>query len=392
MTAWAIKALPSDSITWRHGVRLADFIAANAEAILAEWVTFAASCGPAGATMDRADLRDHALEMLQVIVADLRTPQTGSQQAAKSKGLSDSASVTSDTAAEVHGAARAESGFTVGEMVSEYRALRASVIRLWIKARGSLTGEDLDDLMRFNEAIDQALAESITRYAQNIDRSREMFIAILGHDLRTPLGAVMMASQFMLETGGLDETQRTLVTRIHKSGQRMNRMVGDLLDFTRSQLGAGVPIARARMDLAQEAGNAIEEARAAHPETVIELEVAGDTQGEWDSARIGQVLSNLLGNAVCHGSPETPIKVFVRGEGDQVVLQVHNRGPAIPKSDLAGIFSPFKRLRSGTAATATSSLGLGLYIAERIVAAHGGTIAVTSSKADGTTVTARLPR
>ena len=373
-------------------MRLADFIAANAEAILAEWVTFAASCGPAGATMDRADLRDHALEMLQVIVADLRTPQTGSQQAAKSKGLSDSASVTSDTAAEVHGAARAESGFTVGEMVSEYRALRASVIRLWIKARGSLTGEDLDDLMRFNEAIDQALAESITRYAQNIDRSREMFIAILGHDLRTPLGAVMMASQFMLETGGLDETQRTLVTRIHKSGQRMNRMVGDLLDFTRSQLGAGVPIARARMDLAQEAGNAIEEARAAHPETVIELEVAGDTQGEWDSARIGQVLSNLLGNAVCHGSPETPIKVFVRGEGDQVVLQVHNRGPAIPKSDLAGIFSPFKRLRSGTAATATSSLGLGLYIAERIVAAHGGTIAVTSSKADGTTVTARFPR
>jgi signal transduction histidine kinase len=146
------------------------------------------------------------------------------------------------------------------------------------------------------------------------------------------------------------------------------------------------------MDLGKEAGNAVEEARAAHPETAIELEVSGDTQGEWDSARIGQVLSNLLGNAVCHGSPETPIKVFVRGEGDQVVLQVHNRGPAIRKSDLAGIFSPFKRLRSGKAATPTSSLGLGLYIAERIVAAHGGTIAVTSSKADGTTVTARFPR
>ena len=146
------------------------------------------------------------------------------------------------------------------------------------------------------------------------------------------------------------------------------------------------------MDLGQDAGNAVEEAKAANPETVIELDVAGNTQGDWDSARIGQVLSNLLGNAVCHGSPETPIKVFVRGEGDQVVLQVHNRGPAIPKGDIAGIFSPFKRLRSSDATTSTSSLGLGLYIAERIVAAHGGTIAVTSSKADGTTVTARLPR
>ena len=373
-------------------MRLAEFITTNSEAILAEWVTFAATCGPAGATMDRADLRDHALEMLQVIVADLQTPQTGSEQAAKSKGLSDSVSGTSDTAAEVHGAARAESGFTVGEMVSEYRALRASVIRLWTKASGTLTGDDLDDLMRFNEAIDQALAESITRYTQDIDRSREMFVAILGHDLRTPLGAVMMASQFMLETGDLEEPHRTLVTRIYKSGQRMNQMVGDLLDFTRSQLGTGVPIARGRMDLAQEAANAIDEVKAAHPETVIQLDASGDTQGEWDSARISQVLSNLLGNAVCHGSPRTPIKVTVRGDGDQVVLQVHNRGPVIPREDLAGIFSPFKRLRAGKAATPTSSLGLGLYIAERIVTAHEGTIEITSSEDGGTAATARLPR
>ena len=374
-------------------MRLADFIAANSEAILAEWVTFAATCGPAGETLDRAALRDHALEMLHAIVADLRTPQSRTEQTAKSKGLSDSAMADADTAAEVHGADRAQSGFTVGEMVSEYRALRASVIRLWTKENGTLTGADLEDLMRFNEAIDQALAESITRYTQDIDRSREMFVAILGHDLRTPLGAVMMASQFMLETNDLEEPHRTLVSRIHRSGQRMNQMVGDLLDFTRSQLGSGVPITRRMMDLEKEASHAVEEVKAAHPESVIQLVASGDLEGSWDGARISQVLSNLLGNAVCHGSPRTPIRLTVHGDADGVVLEVHNRGPVIPRSELSGIFSPFKRLRAGEAAASpTSSLGLGLYIAERIVTAHGGTIEVTSSEDAGTSVIARLPR
>jgi signal transduction histidine kinase len=373
-------------------VRLADFITTNAEAIIAEWVRFAADCGPAGQTMDLAALRDHALEMLQNIAADLRTPQSSTEEIAKSKGQSDSGTDTVDTAAEVHGADRAESGFTVGEMVSEYRALRASVIRLWTEAIGSLSGDDLADLMRFNEAIDQALAESITRYTRHIDSSREMFLAILGHDLRTPIGAVTMASQFMLETGALDETNRTLTTRIHRSGQRMTQMVRDLLDFTRSQLGSGVPITRHPMDLAQEASHAIEETRAAHPEAQVQLLVSGELKGEWDGARIGQVLSNLLGNAIQHGSPETPITLTLRGS-DDVVLKVHNRGQVIPPEELPGIFSPFKRLGTGeTPVESTTSLGLGLYIAERIVTAHGGTIAVTSSEDSGTTFTAHLPR
>src|SRR5688572_19566893 len=169
-------------------VRLADFIETNVEAILAEWVTFAETCGPAGDTLDLEGLRDHAVDMLNHIVADLRTPQTKAEQAHKSTGAADSGADDEDTAAEVHGAGRAESGFSVGEMVSEYRALRASVIRLWTKASGTLTGDSLEDLTRFNEAIDQALAESITRYTHDIDRSKEMFLAILGHDLRSPLG------------------------------------------------------------------------------------------------------------------------------------------------------------------------------------------------------------
>ena len=375
-------------------MRLADFIETNTEPILVEWVAFARSCAPSAETMDLSALKDHALEMLKEIVTDLRTPQTAAEQKDKSKGNADTTSEDPDTAAEVHGSARAVSGFTIGEMVSEYRALRASVIRLWTKASGSLSlGDELEDLMRFNQAIDQALAESITRYTQDLDRSKEMFLAILGHDLRSPLGVIIMASQFMLETGDLQEPHRSLAGRIVRSSKRMNRMVGDLLDFTRGRLGTGIPIVRKEMDFAKEASSAVEEMAAAHPSSKLDLKTAGALSGNWDCARVSQVMANLLGNAVQHGIPGSPISVTVRGEADEVVVQVQNRGQTIKPADLPGLFSPFKRLSEESGpADASSSLGLGLYIAERIVSAHGGTIAAQSSDAAGTTFTVRLPR
>jgi signal transduction histidine kinase len=375
-------------------MRLADFIEQNTEPILVEWVAFAKSAAPAAGAMDVTALRDHAAEMLKEIVTDLRTPQTSSEQVEKSKGKSDGADGGEDTAAETHGSGRAVSGFTIGEMVSEYRALRASVIQLWTDAAGSLTrGEDLDDLMRFNEAIDQAIAESITRYTEDLDHSKEMFLAILGHDLRSPLGAVIMAAQFMLETKELKEPHLTLTTRIVRSSKRMNRMVGDLLDFTRSRLGSGVPVVRGEMNLEKEVENAIDEMTSAHSGCTFELDATGNLKGQWDCARISQVLANLLGNAVQHGVARSTIRVTLRGEADEVVLQVHNRGQTIPAADLPGLFSPFKRLTGDQApSTAASSLGLGLYIAEQIVTAHGGVIGVESTDAAGTTFTVHLPR
>ena len=373
-------------------MRLADFITENLDPILAEWVEFAESSVPSAREMDLVALRDHAKEMLEAIVIDLRTPQTSAEQVTKSRGAAPDL-VASDTAAEVHGAGRAESGFTIAEMVSEYRALRASVIRLWTHASGHLTGADLEDLMRFNEAIDQALAESITRYTTDLDHSKEMFLAVLGHDLRTPLGAVITSSQFMLDTGELPEPHLTLTDRIARSAKRMNRMVADLLDFTRSRLGTGVPIVRKPMDLGNEAHHAVDEMLAAHPESVLQIDTSGDLRGEWDCARVGQALTNLLSNAVQHGAGDSPIAVAVRGGTDDVVLTVHNEGRAIAPSEIAGIFSPFKRLRPGEdPEPGSSNLGLGLYIAERIVTAHGGTIGVTSSARNGTAFTVTLPR
>ncbi|MCY7379228.1 MAG: sensor histidine kinase, partial [Gemmatimonadaceae bacterium] len=322
------------------GLRLADFISRNTGPILAEWVVFAESCGVAGKELDLVGLRDHALAMLTAVVSDLRTPQTATEQAAKSKGEAAPAANGVETAAEVHGAGRAEDGFSIGEMVSEYRALRASVIRLWVKDDGALKGSDLEDLMRFNEAIDQAIAESITRYTEDLDRSKEMFLAILGHDLRSPLGAVITSSQFMLDTGDLVEPHLTLTTRIARSARRMNQMVEDLLDFTRGRLGSGMPLVRETMDIGQIVRQSVEEMRAARPGSMLQVTTSGALSGEWDSGRISQLLSNLLGNAVQHGADSETIGVSVQGEASEVVVRMHNGGTPIPRADLATLFSP----------------------------------------------------
>lgn len=374
-------------------MRLAEFIETNSEPILMEWAAFAKTRGPAAKLMDEVALRDHASEMLRAIVTDLRSSQSSLEQSEKAKGNADTTPADPDTAAEVHGADRAWSGFTIGEMVSEYRALRASIIRLWVKSCGALTSSDLDDVVRFNEAIDQSIAEAITRYSTDLDHSKEMFLAVLGHDLRTPLGAVLMSSQFMLDTGELTEPNVTLAKRIAHSARRMNEMADDLLDFTRSQLGTGVPIVRARIDIAITLRHAIDEIEAAHPGRTFEMRATGDSEGEWDGARMSQVFANLLGNAAQHGAPGSAIGVQLLGDNEEIVVIIHNFGAVIPPSELFGIFSPFKRLKPGASVSRdASSLGLGLFIADRIVKAHSGIIDVQSSVEAGTSFIVRLPR
>jgi len=164
-------------------------------------------------------------------------PQTRKQQVDKAAGLSDAGVRRSPTAAQAHGAGRAESGFTVEQMVSEFRVLRASVIHLWTRTRHQAGADDLQDMIRFNEAIDQAIAESITTDAREVRQSKDRFLAILAHDLRTPIGAMVTSTQFLLDTGELPEAHRVLVSRMKSTARRMNRLVADLLEFTRTRFG-----------------------------------------------------------------------------------------------------------------------------------------------------------
>jgi signal transduction histidine kinase len=376
-------------------MRLADFILASREPILGEWEAFARTCAPASGTMEVAALRDHADQMLTAIAADLQTPQGGLAQSEKSRGMARAADPEAVTAAEQHGAGRAESGFTVEQMVAEYRALRASVIRLWTRQKGELLARDVEDLTRFNEAIDQSLAESVTEYNAGLEQSKEIFLAILGHDMRTPLGAIATSARFMLDLDELEEPHRTLTDRISRSALRTLRMVGDLLDFTRGRLGGGIPILRADANLGRIVRDVVAEVEAANPGCPVRVDTRSDERGEWDPARLSQALSNLIGNAVQHGAEGTAVSVEIRGEPERVAVAVHNRGVPIAPDQLDGIFNPMKSReprRSATGSRPTGSLGLGLYIAERIVSAHGGSIEVQSSQAAGTTFTVLLPR
>jgi len=338
-------------------------------------------------------LSDHASEMLTVIAEDLKTPQGGLEQSEKSKGNAPPPGSNVRTAAEKHGTGRAESGFTMDEMVAEYRALRASVVRLWTRDQGEVTLTDLEDLTRFNEAIDQSLTESVSRFTQDLDKSKEMFLAMLGHDLRTPIGAVLTSARFMLETKELPEPHLTLTSRIVSSTTRMNQMVGALLDFTRSRLGGGIPIDAAPLNMGKVVHDVVNELKAAHPDRKIEVDARGALKGQWDCARISQVLTNLIGNAIEHGSDRTSVTVAVQGDDKEVSISIHNRGAAIHEDQMDGLFNAMKR--HGTTAKSdgpSANLGLGLYIADQIVRAHKGRISVESSEEAGTTFSVHLPR
>lgn len=377
--------------------RLSAFLRANTEPILEEWETFARSL-PMGAEMDVKALRDHAREMLQVVAEDLETPQSDTQAQDKARGRTDAppdalgAEKRRDrTAAQEHGAGRAAHGFDVGQMVAEFRALRASVIRLWSRTLERAERSDLEDLTRFNEAIDQAIAESISRFTTDVSESKERFLAILGHDLRTPLGSIITSSKFMLDDGELKEPSRTLVQRIGTSARRMNQMVMDLLDFTRTRFGDSIPIVRAQVDARKVVHDVIAEVAATYPSARVHLETTGDLHGQWDGDRLTQALINLVANAAQHGSDKAPITVSARGLDREVEIAVQNDGAVIPREQLSQIFQAMKPPREDRGRD-RRNLGLGLYIVDKIVEAHGGTVDVDSSKQDGTTFTVRLPR
>ena len=369
--------------------RLHEFVRENVEEILKEWEAFARTL-PGTQNMDVATLRDHAREMLMVLAADLATPQSAREASDKSKGKSDAENAeTPTTAAQEHGAGRADSGFTVAQMLSELRALRATVLRLWTKTCTHFAPTDLGDMTRFNEAIDQIMAESVMRYSDDIGQSKDRFLAILGHDLRNPIGAITMSATFMLDTGELPEPHRTLVQRIDRSARRMGQMVKDLLDFTQTRFGDSIPITRENMDASRMVRDVVAEVVSRYPESSINVDANDEVRGDWDCARLTQALTNLVTNAVEHGAAKSRIKVAAHSTGDEAVISVQNMGPVIRQDDMPHLFqaAPRSEFRSPN-----GHLGLGLYIVNQIVVAHAGRLEVRSDDTEGTTFTIHLPR
>lgn len=372
-------------------MRLSSFIRENPGPIIEEWETFAGTLAPASESTSPLSLRNHIQYILQFIADDIDSPQTDAEQVTKSRG--EKAKPSPDSVAEVHAALRQAGGFNMDQMVSEYRALRASVVKLWGAQAIETTAQDIIDLTRFNEAIDQELTESISYYSSKVERSRNLFLGILGHDLRNPIGAMNMSAELIGRIGSLSERQRMLVSQISLSATRATEILNQLLDLTRVRLGSGLRVIRKQMDMSFVARQLVDEMRAAHPERPFTVAASGDTEGKWDRPRIGQVFSNLLGNAVQYGFRDLPINVSIIGEADEVIVSVHNDGVPISEGAVVQIFDALVRSGEGeNAELQSNNLGLGLYITKEIVSAHGGTIKVTSSEKLGTTFTAIFPR
>jgi PAS domain S-box-containing protein len=228
--------------------------------------------------------------------------------------------------------------------------------------------------------------EQRRREAEDHTRFADTFVGILGHDLRNPLNAIIMTARLIQRLGRADEAA---LNRILASGQRMSNMVGQLLDLTRSRMGGGIPLDRRSADLGALVGEVVDETRRAYPSRDIHWHAPAPLPAFVDRDRIAQVVSNLLGNALEHGDARSPVTMALTGGARSAVLTVHNDGPPIPEDRVSVLFEPFRRALARGARS--KGLGLGLFITERIVAAHEGRIEVSSSADHGTTFSVVLP-
>jgi PAS domain S-box-containing protein len=244
-----------------------------------------------------------------------------------------------------------------------------------------------------------ALAIANARAHQELERERarlereaqfrERFVAILGHDLRNPLAAILNSAHLLLRRE-LAEPERRAAARVAASAERMSRMISEVLDLARSRQGGGIPIAPRPLSLREVCREVVEELRVAHPGAELALDAETAALGTWDGDRLAQAISNIAANAIRYGRKDGPVRLQLGDDGKEVRVSVHNEGAPIPPELLPNLFDPFRR-GSAPAGAEPAGLGLGLYIAHQIVLAHGGSIEVRPCDG-GTTFVLRLPR
>jgi len=366
---------------------LADFIEADCAGLIDDWADYALVLSQDGSQLTETQLRNSAADILTAIALDMRTPQDAAQQQTKSRGDKPAPRSPFNYVAHQHAEDRLAHGFSINDVVAEFRSLRATVLRRWQKTSPGGAAA-FEEMIRFNEAIDQVLAESVQHYTYRTDRTRDLFAGVLAHDLRSPLGAILNSGEVLLHDEGLSAAGIRAVSFVQRGAMRMKQMIDDLLIFTRTRLGDALPVSFTPQDLGRICSDAVDEVRASYPAAQIDLRIAGNMRGRWDGSRLGQLVVNLLTNAVRYGS--APIVVEAAGDGEQMTIVVSNQGNPIPQHALPTLFDPLTRgsipNRSGTAA----GMGLGLYICRCIASAHQGTISVESSDR-GTRFTVRIP-
>ncbi|MFA0962337.1 ATP-binding protein [Roseivirga sp. BDSF3-8] len=373
-------------------MNLAYFIKEHKEEITHEWVEYASNYIDSTEKMSREEVKDHLLEMLNQISNDMETSQTKSEQKYKSRGLKEPRLID-DQPAKNHGIHRVESGFDIVQVSSEFRALRASVLRLWEESFEEDVSDDrFEEMIRFNEAIDEAWMHSVSHYHHKMDNSKNWFLGILGHDLRNPLSAIQSVQQLLSLSENISREEKLLLQQTDASIKRIKELIENLLELTNLRLGNGITVKKTSCDLTLHCERIIQEFKLAYPKANLHFESSGPIQGQWDSIRMEQVISNLVANALRYGRTGGPVTISVKASDQEISLSVHNEGNPIPESRKELIFNGLFKDSGENGACKESSYGIGLYVVHEIVKAHRGKVEVSSSKEDGTDFKVILPR
>jgi signal transduction histidine kinase len=367
-------------------MRLAEFIESNIEPILAEFEDFARTILPATENMGVEALRDDAEKMVRAVVSDLKSPQSSHDQDEKGKGRRSGNAPAVTQAARQHALARVDDLFSQNQLVSEYRALRASVIKLWTEQEDLPDRSALKELTRFNEAIDQALGESIATFASAVeqrlrlaDQRKDEFLAILAHELRNPLAPIRTATHIAHSPTASEAQLRWSHKVVERQIQNMSRLLDDLLDVSRITQGK-LELRTAPVELAAIIDNAVETARPIIDSRGHRLTVTLPDKAVHfiaDALRLAQIFANILINAAKYAEPNGQIDLSARVEEPFAVIAIRDRGFGIEADMLPRVFEMFTQ--SAIALSRSErGLGIGLALVKGLVELHGGSVEARS--------------
>src|SRR5665213_3554047 len=281
-------------------MRVAQFIRTHPAEIEAEWEKFAKAISPAAPALSVWSLRDHLREILLAVADDMESPQTPQEQSQKGQGKKIRGGPI-DRISALHARVRLNSGFNLEQAISEYRALRSSILFLWMQTAPKNEDVILAEVTRFNETIDQAIAEVIRRFADKSEHYSDVFLGVLTHEVRNPLNVIRLSGE-TLRASELDAAQFRGVERILRGVGSIDRLVNDLSILVRRRVRVPFPLRRTNSDLGDICELTLEEVKALPSDAIFALEKTGDLKGNWDRERLAQVIYNLVTNAVTHAA------------------------------------------------------------------------------------------
>jgi len=351
---------------------LPHFIHESLDDILSEWERDA---GAASSHVEPAARRQHFGKVLRAVADEMkRLPVTASTRGEEAVG---------EAPSSPHSHA--------GQLVGDYASLRASVIRQWRRRHPSPSPSDLDDLVRFNEAMDRSLAELTATFSPSESQPQALFLGVLNHELRTSVASILMSAQVLSHRSTPGSPEAKAAQRILRSCEQVRQTLDALSDFTKVRLGEHLEIDRVPDDIGVLCRQAVDAFARVDPERRIRLSSDGDLSGNWDEKRIREAIGALIGNAARFASRGSVVTLVVDGHAaDEVTVTVHGDGTPIDVETLQTIFDPIARVESENATYA--GLGLGLFMVRKVVDAHGGQVSVDCGPEVGTTFTVVLPR